>query len=328
MFNANIFNGTYSIDENIDISVMRTRQYFDYLLKYCLNRGKWELPENSKMPYFLPEYLLSIFGHFGIFYSKDIPNEIVFVTGGFTGKINSWGMYEGYIGTTPNGETFEGIIGENCVVVGNNSLYHPDKSIICRFAHLLNEIDKSLDLNIFNTRLTKGFIVDNDKDKIAIESAYKAVGDGKPFVAVAPTHRPMTDVLDVMQDGLYTPFDFTAVKDTDKLQYLSRLYDDIIGRFLSMYGIDTGNVNKGSQILENEISRLAEASAVLVEDAYIAREYGLEQYRKVFNRDDIKFTRSKLYATDTAINSGDGENDNDYQDESEEETRNEVEENG
>ena len=181
MFNNSIFGGTYAIDDNIDLSIMRTRQYFDYLLKYCLNRCKWELPESSRIPYFVPEYLLSIFGHFAIFYSKDIPDEIIFVTGGFTGKINSWGMYTGYIGATPNGETYEGIIGENCVVIGNNSLYRPDKQIICRFAHLLNEIDKSLDLNIYNTRLTKGFIADNDKDKLAIESAYKAVGDGKPF---------------------------------------------------------------------------------------------------------------------------------------------------
>lgn len=301
MFN-NIFGGEYAIDDNIDISVMRTRQYFEYLIKYCLNRCKWELPEKSRIPYFVPEYFLSMFGHFAIFYSKDIRDEIVFVRGGFTGKINSWGMYTGYIGTTPNGETYEGIIGENCVVIGNNSLYRPDKQIVCRFAHLLNEIDKSLDLNIYNTRLTKGFIADNDKDKMAIETAYKAVGDGKPFVAVAPTHRPMTDVLDATQDGLYTPFDFTTVKDADKLQYLSRLYDDIMGRFLSMYGIDTGNVNKGSQILENEISRLAEASAVQVEDAYIAREYGIEQYKKVFGRDDIKLIRSPLYGCDTAIN--------------------------
>lgn len=302
MFNNSIFGGTYAIDDNIDISIMRTRQYFDYLIKYCFNRFKWDLPEKSRMPYFLPEYLLSIFGHYAIFYSKDINNEIVFVTGGFTGKINSWGMYTGYIGTTPNGETYEGTIGEDCVVIGNNSLYRPDKQIVCRFAHLLNEIDKSLDLNIYNTRLTKGFIADNDKDKMAIETAYKAVGDGKPFVAVAPTHRPMTDVLDATQDGLYTPFDFTTVKDADKLQYLSRLYDDIIGRFLAMYGIDTGNVNKGSQILENEISRLAEASAVPIEDAYLAREYGIKQYKKVFNRDDIKITRSPLYGCDTAIN--------------------------
>lgn len=314
MFNSNIFSASYAIDENIDLSVMRTRQYFDYLLKYCLNRCKWELPEKSRMPYFLPEYLLSMFGHFGIFLSKDIENSIVFVTGGFTGKINSWGMYDGYIGTTPNGETYEGTIGENCVVIGNNSLYRPDKQIICRFAHLLNEIDKSLDLNIYNTRLTKGFIADNDKDKMAIETAYKAVGDGKPFVAVAPTHRPMTDVLDATQDGLYTPFDFTTVKDADKLQYLSRLYDDIIGRFLAMYGIDTGNVNKGSQILENEISRLAEASAVQIEDAYLSREYGIEQYKKVFGRDDIKLIRSPLYGCDTAINE---ENNNDYQEKGE-----------
>ena len=137
---------------------------------------------------------------------------------------------------------------------------------------------------------------------MAIETAYKAVGDGKPFVAVAPTHRPMTDVLDATQDGLYTPFDFTTVKDADKLQYLSRLYDDIIGRFLAMYGIDTGNVNKGSQILENEISRLAEASAVQVEDAYLAREYGISQYEKVFGRNDVKFLRSPLYGSNTAIN--------------------------
>ena len=317
MFNNSIFSAQYAIDENIDLSVMRTRQYFDYLLKYCLNRCKWELPEKSRMPYFLPEYLLSIFGHFAIFYSKDIPDEIVFVTGGFTGKINSWGMYTGYIGATPNGETYEGIIGENCVVIGNNSLYRPDKQIICRFAHLLNEIDKSLDLNIYNTRLTKGFIADNDKDKMAIETAYKAVGDGKPFVAVAPTHRAMTDVLDATQDGLYTPFDFTNAKDADKLQYLSRLYDDIIGRFLSMYGIDTGNVNKGSQILENEISRLAEASAVQVEDAYLAREYGIEQYKKVFGRDDIKLIRSPLYGCDTDIDKENEEINNEYQEESE-----------
>lgn len=84
-----------------------------------------------------------------------------------------------------------------------------------------------------------------------------------------------------------------------------------------MYGIDTGNVNKGSQILENEISRLAEASAVQVEDAYYAREYGIEQYKKVFGRDDIKLIRSPLYGCDTAIDKENEEINNDYKEESE-----------
>ena len=291
----------YNIDTSkidiSDISELRTRQYFEFLIKFCTNRCQWECPNG--IPYFYPEYLLSFFGHFGIF-ERD--GEIIFATGSFSGKILRNGIFEKYIGITPNGETYEGKINEDCVVIGNNSLFRPDKLLVARFAHLLNEIDKSLDVNLVNTRLTKGFVADNDKDKMALDSAYTDVKKGKLFVAVAPTHRPMHDILDSTTDGVYTPFDFTNSSDSDKLQYLSRLYDDIIGRFLSMYGIDTGNVNKGSQILQKEISRLAEASAVQIDDCFKMREYGIDCYNKVFGRNDLKFTKNPLYACDTAIN--------------------------
>lgn len=290
----------YNIDSSkidIDFSELRTRQYFDFLIKFCTSRAHWECP--SGIPYFYPEYLLSFFGHFGIF-ERD--KEIIFATGSFSGELQRNGLFKKYIGVAPNGETFEGEINKNCVVIGNNSLFKNDKILVARFAHLLNEIDKSLDVNLINTRLTKGFLADNDKDKKALESAYDSVKNGKLFVAVAPTHRPMTDILDSAKDGVYTPFDFTVTKDADKLQYLSRLYDDIIGRFLSMFGIDTGNVNKGSQILQNEISRLAEASAVQVDDAFKMRDYGIDMYHKVFNRNDLRYTKNPLYGVGTVIN--------------------------
>lgn len=54
MFNNSIFGGTYAIDDNIDISIMRTRQYFDYLIKYCFNRFKWDLPEKAECRIFYP----------------------------------------------------------------------------------------------------------------------------------------------------------------------------------------------------------------------------------------------------------------------------------
>ena len=88
--------------------------------------------------------------------------------------------------------------------------------------------------------------------------------------------------------------ELTDVKDSEKIQYLSRIHDDIIGRFLAMYGIDTGNINKGSQVLRGELSRMEEAAAVPVYERLRCRKQVWDEINKTFGT-DIQPMKSALY---------------------------------
>jgi hypothetical protein len=61
-----------------------------------------------------------------------------------------------------------------------------------------------------------------------------------------------------------------------------------------MYGIDTGNVNKGSQILRGELSRLEESAAVPVYEKLRCRQQVWEEINKTFGT-NITPMKSALY---------------------------------
>lgn len=263
------------------------------LTQFVANRFIWDTGNNN-IPSFLPEILLLSFGSIGIFKGKD--GKKVIGTGGFYGEIDKNGMPTNYRMITPNGEEYNGKVNTDCIVCGNNSFFAPDTSTIYRFANMLTQTDVSMLYGLWGSRNTRYFLADSDKDKLAIQTAIKKTQIGEPVTIVSPTaDSVIDDILDGQKNPPIKTLEFTDPADTDKLQYLSRFADDILSRFLCRFGIDVGNVNKGSQILENEVNRLAEASSVPLFEAYQSRMWGMQNYAKVFGDNDITVKVNSLY---------------------------------
>lgn len=268
----------------------RTIEYERYLLSMVTNMIRYEGIESTDIPEYYPEYVAAYCGQYGVFPTDD---GLAIVPGAYTGKFDRYGHGEEYHGTTFDGVAWRGKVGVDCFVVPNNPMLMPDTLIASRYAYMLSQADLSLYYNLKYSRLGKFYRADTDQEKEAIKKAINDLEAGEPVIYVGTQKHTFGDVFDNTEPPL-TPMELTDVKDSEKLQYLSRLHDDIIGRFLAMYGIDTGNINKGSQVLRGELSRMEEAAAVPVYERLRCRQQIWDEINKAFGT-NIKPVKSALY---------------------------------
>lgn len=270
----------------------RTVEYEKYLMTFVINRIRYKNIDKTTIPPFYPELVAAFRGQYGVFWD-DEKTEPIIVPGAFSGSLDRYGRGKDYYGTTLDGVIWRGTVGTDCFVVPNNPLYMADAFIVSRFTYMLSQCDISLFYNLMYSRNSRFFRAETDTEKAAIEAAFNDMHAGKPVIYVTQPKKQINDVFDDNTTPLIN-MELTDVKDSDKLQYISRVYDDIIGRFMTMYGIDVGNVNKGSQILRGELSRLQESAAVPVYEALECRENVWSDIRKAWNT-DITPVKSALY---------------------------------
>ena len=256
-------------------AVMADLNYQKSLLTYVINMFRYSgLPED--IPIYYPEMVAAERGNYGVFMDD---SGIIITRGNYTGMPDRYGHGREYIGTTMDGKTYRGTVGVDVFVVPNNATELPDSFIINRYSNMLAQIDISLYCALINSRAGNIFIADSDTERAKVETAMKDVEDGRS--AIITGSRVKDDILDTKKMPLET-IQLTNVNSADKIQYLSRFRDDIMGAFLAQYGIDTGNVNKGTQLLENELKRMAEACDVNIDERYNLRRQAWEQINKTF----------------------------------------------
>jgi len=268
----------------------RTIEYERYLFSLITNMIRYDGIEKTDIPEYYPEYVAAYRGQYGVF-----PTEagIVIVPGAYAGRLDRYGHGRDYIGNTLDGVPWRGTVGVDCFVVPNNPMLMPDSLIVSRYAYMLSQIDISIYYNLKYSRLGKFYRADTDQEKAALEKAIQEMTDGEPIIYVGTPKHTFGDILDETTPPLM-PMELTDVKDSEKIQYLSRIHDDIIGRFLAMYGIDTGNINKGSQVLRGELSRMEEAAAVPVYERLRCRKQIWDEINKTFGT-NIQPMKSALY---------------------------------
>ena len=292
--NASAYNCPYNFAQLTveEKDIARTAEYDKYLLSFVINQIRYENIDKYDVPPFYPELVAAYLGQYGVFPDKETGAPVI-VPGAFSGTLDRYGRGKEYYGYTLDGQTWRGTVGIDCFVVPNNPLYMPDAFIVSRYAYMLSQADISLYYNITYSRMSNFYRADSDTEKAALEKAFSEMSAGKPLIYVTTPKKALNDVFDDAPKPLDT-IELTNVKDSDKIQYISRVHDDIIGRFLTMYGIDVGNVNKGSQILRGELSRLEEAAAVTVYERLLCRQNVWNDINKAFGY-DIKPVKSALY---------------------------------
>ncbi|MDO5331552.1 MAG: hypothetical protein Q4E99_02625 [Bacillota bacterium] len=157
--------------------------------------------------------------------------------------------------------TFELTNGVDCVVGYNNSIWTPDR-LVERFGNILTQIDISFNANVKLSRKSKMFGVTEENEKTTLTQAFKEADNGSYVF-----FNKKTNVKDLLSDGnKFDAYDLTDAKDVDKLQYLTRAYNDILDRFLWYYGISRVSVSKLAQQNSNEIDNGQSGTMVLCQD--------------------------------------------------------------
>lgn len=197
------------------------------------------------------------------------------------GNINDWGFgNEAYIISRNGKNAKKGKVGEDIIVGWNNDELTPCFDLY-NFADLLTEIDVSTKVNVINSRLHKIPVAKDEKQRLAIKTALERMKKGETDTVVNAL--TLTDL--ATEAGVNAQLDslsLTEVDDIQNVQYLSKLYDDIIARWWNMYGHDMQSTGKMAQQTEVELAGYESYSMITPENMLSNRVEWIEKVNEKF----------------------------------------------
>lgn len=191
---------------------------------------------------------------------------------------NDNGEFDTFIGETENGKVFKRKRGKDCVIIYNNSLHTPDRDVY-RYADMLTEVDKSAVLNLIYSRYLPIPLAKNNKSLVAIDKALNDLKDGK-IKTILDENLTIDDILG--SDEAIKTISISDVENADKLQAISRFYDDILRRFCQQYGHDMNSTPKAAQQSIKEITGAESYSWIYPVDKLTERIEGIERMNELY----------------------------------------------
>lgn len=148
------------------------------------------------------------------------------------------------------------------VVCFNNARWFPTYMTINRFANMLAETDKSIDILTIFSRLLPMPIAETDNQKKEIENAIDDVIEGENKVIKSAQLRGVESV------NLLDP---DQIKN---MECLSRLHDELIKRACSELGLSITTKDKGAQLSIEELDSFGQYDAIKLFSPYnLRREF-------------------------------------------------------
>lgn len=290
-----LFSDMTKREQNIYIE----HDFYDFLLTIITSMFKYTIITESAKKFkrylkFLELYL-STDGHACFFM---IDNRLIVSQCNFTGDPDEYGVGKDLIAVTKDGVSheFKNWQDNKDVVVIFNNLYHSSDYLIPSTASLLKNADISLFANINATRHTSLIPVSDNTEKTQMEAAVKANELGVPQVVVSKSK-----ILEEFKSKLEA-INLTDMKQSDKLQYLSKLRDDLMRFFYNIYGMSTYGTAKMAQQNSDEINSGLCASFIVPESRLEARREGLEELKEKFGIEiEVDFSLCWEYSFDRIV---------------------------
>lgn len=222
------------------------------------------------------------FIHNGMVMTTEIDGALCSIPCNYTGIPNDNGEYTDFKGWTLNGKIVDGVRDEDCIIGYNNDIGMPDLNIE-RYATVLSDIDLSIDYGVINSRNVPIPAVKDSKTKKAIEEAQKAIREGKPAVVLDE------NILNELENGTKNIdiVNLTDVDSADKMQYLSKLHDDFIRRWATVYGHDFNGSPKSAQQSIKEIEGSESFSWIIPYNMLKCRKEWCEKINEMFGTNMI-----------------------------------------
>ena len=155
-------------------------------------------------------------------------------------------------------EVKRGVIGVNAGIIKVMDDYYGLDDIVTRYAEMLAQCDRSVNVNLMNSNVTAFFQAESKKQADEIKEAYEKATSGAPFVAV---NKDVMDgrTLEPMLPGVATNF------IADKLLGVRR---GIINAFLTEIGIRNANFEKRERLNSQEVEENNDETRAVISVIY------------------------------------------------------------
>lgn len=191
-------------------------------------------------------------------------------------------------------------IGKDCVIGYNNTVRTPEL-FIPYYADLFNEIDKSIKTNVVTSRCASVPMAKDDKTKVALDNILTEIQEGNPKPIAS------TNLLEELVDGENSEpvkmLHLTQPEQIERVQYLSKLYDDLQRRFWNTYGHSMNSTGKMAQVSKMELEGYETYSMITPFTMLESRKELIELCNKVLGTDfEVDFSDAWQHLKDDTPN--------------------------
>lgn len=167
---------------------------------------------------------------------------------------------------------------EHIVVMFNDVLMRPDLNV-GRYADMLTKLDISFNLNVLWSRLFPIPVAKTEDGKKALDDIIAGILKGDSLRAMLSS-----DILSEIMglSGSVELVNLSDVNNADKIQYLSKAHDDIMRRFLQLYGMDVDGNGKLAQQTVAEIGSRQGASMIIPYNIMREAQRAVDECRRKF----------------------------------------------
>lgn len=215
-----------------------------------------------------------------------IDGVLCYGTVSLSGKINKDGIPTRATVFFFNGESFSGYVGKDVVIMWNNKTHTPELKS-SQFSEVLTECDNSIMACVYNSRPYMAIVAKSQKFIKSIRAILKQWRDGKPQIIAGD---------DTIQGIVYPEreevksINLSDPTIMDKIQYLSKLHDDVLRRGLTYYGIAINSSGKMAQLNNKEIDGYETYSKIYPNNRLFERQKAIKQINDLFDIEaSVKF---------------------------------------
>ncbi len=283
-----------------------------YYLQYMLNRTSQifdyeNLPET--MPKRYVELYLQVNGHICV---AEHEGDLYAFFGGFGGYPDAYYMPTQYVVANPYlklNKIYD--VGENCIVVPNDTMYLGLLPMFKRYASQMVENDISINIADYNARIVSLISAQDDNTKDSAKKYLEDIKDGKLGV-IANT---------AFLDGLRTQ-QYQSGSQSNSITQLIELQQYLKASWFNEIGLNANYNMKREAINSNESQLNDDMLLPLVDDMYEQRKIYFDKVNDMFGTDiKVKFNSSwednriELYLEQSTINRNDEKEDETIEDE-------------
>lgn len=164
---------------------------------------------------------------------------------------------------------------KDIIVLWNNSIKMPDMNI-GRFSDMLAEVETSMKLNVYFSRMYPIPVAKDENVQKAIKETITKMLDGQVKDGMAILAK---DAISRVTEAGATidTVKLTDEKQSQYIQYLAHFRDDLMRWFYSLYGMNTQGSSKMAQQTVDEVNQDNNASMIIPHDMLRARQSFIEQ---------------------------------------------------
>lgn len=246
---------SYEIDNVLDsafqppvkgLNNATARYYRKYLFQKLLSAFNWTIPETWSRDYF--QFMLYAYGYVAVFDSGVADFGVIPQRCGLAGLNVFYMPTRAIINNPLLPDVSELRINEQCTVLKINPNYTGVLDIVDYYAVKMAMISADIESNLFNSKLSYVFAVENQTAANTVKKLYDQIAQGTPAVVV--------DKNLMKEDGsaAWQVFQQNIKQNyivSDLLQDMRRIEND----FCSKIGIPTTNTEKRERMSESEVTR-------------------------------------------------------------------------